>query len=150
MGKKNNINKYLFISVKPEFANKIVEREKTIELRKVRPHVSEGDYVIIYASSPVMAVVGFGAIKEVIDTTPEQMWKDNSASLGIEKSRFDEYYAGQNRSVGIVIDNIHRASPVIHLSEIKKIIPSFHPPQIYRYISVRDVSAIFSQSLSRK
>ncbi len=150
MGKTNDIKKYLFISVKPEFANKIVEKEKTIELRKIKPHVSEGDYVIIYASSPVMAVVGFGMIKEVIDTTPEEMWKDNSTLLGIEKSRFDEYYAGQNRSVGIVIENIHRASPSIRLSQIKRLLPSFHPPQIYRYISGVDVSAIFSESLSQK
>lgn len=150
MGKTDDIKKYLFISVKPEFANKIVEREKTIELRKVKPHVREGDYVIIYASSPVMAVIGFGTIKEVIDTTPEQMWEDNSALLGIEKLRFDEYYTGQKRSVGIVIDNIRKVSPIIRLNDIRNLIPSFHPPQIYRYISVTDVSSILSESHSRK
>lgn len=150
MGKTNDMKKYLFISVKPEFANKIVEKEKTIELRKVKPHVREGDYVIIYASSPVMAVVGFGTIKEVVDTTPERMWKDSSALLGIEKLRFDEYYAGQKRSVGIVIDNIRRVSPAIRLNDIRSLIPSFHPPQIYRYVAGTDVSTILSEAHSKK
>jgi predicted transcriptional regulator len=150
VGKTSDIKKYLFISVKPEFANKIVEREKTIELRKVKPHVREGDYVIIYASSPVMAVVGFGMIKEVIDTTPEDMWRDNSTLLGIEKSRFDEYYAGQKRSVGIVIDNLHKALPAIHLNQIRRLLPSFHPPQIYRYIPSEDVNSILADFHSRR
>ena len=41
-------NKYLFLAIKPEFANKILAKEKTIELRKVRPNIKEGDYIIIY------------------------------------------------------------------------------------------------------
>jgi predicted transcriptional regulator len=36
----------LFISVKPEFANQIVTKEKTIKLRKLKPHVNIGDYCI--------------------------------------------------------------------------------------------------------
>jgi predicted transcriptional regulator len=149
MGKANDIRKYLFISVKPEFANKIVDKEKTIELRKVKPHVSARDYVIIYASSPVMAVVGFGTIKEIIDLVPEQMWRENSSLLGIEKLKFDEYYSGQKRSIGIVIDNIRRVSPAIRLDQIRKLIPSFHPPQIYRYIDSTDISMTLSESHSK-
>ena len=69
----DNIKKYLFISVKPEFADKIVRREKSIELRKIKPHVNPGDYIIIYASSPVKSVVGFGIIKNIIEKTPRTM-----------------------------------------------------------------------------
>ena len=66
-------NKYLFISVKPIYAQKILSREKSIELRKLKPKVSPGDYIIIYASGPQKAVVGFGLIKRVIVTTPQEM-----------------------------------------------------------------------------
>ena len=45
MEKVSNIKKYLFISVKPEFANKIIAKEKCIELRKIKPHVKAGDYI---------------------------------------------------------------------------------------------------------
>ena len=40
--------KYLFIAVKPEYANKLISGEKDIELRKTKPHVQAGDYAIIY------------------------------------------------------------------------------------------------------
>ena len=59
--------KYLFVSIKPEFTEKILSKEKSIELRKVRPHVVSGDYVIIYASAPVMGVVGIARVKHIIE-----------------------------------------------------------------------------------
>jgi predicted transcriptional regulator len=130
----DNIKKYLFISVKPEFADKIVRREKSIELRKIKPHVNPGDYIIIYASSPVKSVVGFGIIKNIIEKTPRTMWQEHSGSLGIDKKRFDEYYAGKKRAIGIEIYNIKKIKP-IPLGKLRMIDSSFHPPQIYRYIS---------------
>ena len=59
-------HKYLFIAVKPEYANKLISGEKDIELRKTKPHVQAGDYVIIYASAPAKAVWGYGKIKRII------------------------------------------------------------------------------------
>lgn len=129
-----NQRKYLLISVKPEFANKILNNEKTIELRKTKPNVKTGDYVIIYSSSPVKAILGFGLIKNIIVSTPIQMWENYSLNVGIDKLRFIEYYKDKERSIGIEIEHIKRVNP-ISLKEIKVIETNFHPPQIYRYIS---------------
>ena len=135
MEKVNDIKKkHLFISVKPEFAEKIITKEKRIELRKVRPRVRIGDYVIIYASSPVKSVVGFGLVQQIIETTPEQMWIDNSSSLGIDKVRFDSYYNGRNRAIGIKIEKIQQITP-LPLENLRNITPNFQPPQVYRYVS---------------
>ena len=90
-------NKYLFLSIKPEFANKILAKEKTIELRKVRPNIKEGDYIIIYASSPVKGVVGFGRVKKIIETSPYEMWRIYSSQLGIDKIRYDNYFLDRKR-----------------------------------------------------
>ena len=49
--------KYLFIAVKPEYANKLISGKKDIELRKMKPNVQPGDYVIIYASAPVKVLL---------------------------------------------------------------------------------------------
>lgn len=61
------VHKYLFIAVKPEYANKLISGQKDIELRKMRPHIQPGDYVIIYASAPVKAVIGFGKVKKSLN-----------------------------------------------------------------------------------
>lgn len=126
--------KYLFISVKPEFADKIIRKEKIIELRKIKPHVKIGDNIIIYASSPCKAVVGYGTIKQIIEISPDQMWIEYSDLLGIDKERYDEYYKEKERAVGIEIDNITKINP-ISLKELRVLDSNFHPPQIYRYVS---------------
>lgn len=136
--------KYLFISVKPEFARKIVEREKSIELRKIRPHVKMGDYVIIYASSPIKCVIGFGIIKNVIVTSPQDMWLKYAAFLGIDKIRFDDYYQNRSKAIGIEIEAIKHITP-ISLESLRAIDPTFHPPQIYRYVTNQQICETMAQ-----
>ena len=128
-------NKYLFISVKPEFAEKIINNEKTIELRKLRPNVKTGDYIIIYASYPCKSVVAFGTIKNIIEMAPNKMWTTFSQTLGIDKQRFDNYFDGRLNAIGIELSKIIKVDPV-HLDKIRSIDPKFHPPQLYKYISI--------------
>jgi predicted transcriptional regulator len=127
--------KFLFLSIKPEYANKILNKQKTIELRKNRPNVKTGDYVLIYATVPVKAVIGLGKVKSMIDTTPLEMWENRSAQLGIDQSAFDLYYLNSHKAIGIELESICKFKIVFPLSEIKKLYPKFSPPQTYRYIS---------------
>lgn len=143
------MRKYLFISVKPEFADKIIAKEKCIELRKIKPHVKPGDYVIIYASSPVKCVVGFGKIKQIIEMSPIEMWKQHSTNLGIDKMRFDEYYTNRHKAIGIEIETIKSVSP-ISLESIRTIDPHFHPPQVYRYVTNEQICRTITEFLKFK
>jgi len=108
---------------------------RNIQLRKNRPNVQVGDYVVIYATAPVKAVIGFGKIKNIIDKSPENMWKANEEKLGINKKEYDKYYADSNRAIGIEISSICRFKIGLLLTEIKELHPKFSPPQTYRYIS---------------
>jgi predicted transcriptional regulator len=125
--------KYLFISIKPEFASMFLMNQKKIELRKMKPNVNVGDYLIMYVSSPFKSVFAFGMIKKLIDTSPQNMWKKYSPFLGINKAKFDRYYIGKRRAIGIELENVIQIEP-IHLYDIRNAIPNFQPPQIYRYV----------------
>ena len=127
-------HKYLFIAVKPEYANKLISGEKDIELRKTKPHVQNGDYVIIYASAPAKVVLGFGIVKNIIECAPQEMWERYSERLGINYNGFLSYYQNSDKSVGIEFERI-KAIPPIGLAELRRVDPNFHPPQIYRYVS---------------
>ncbi|MFR9545927.1 MAG: hypothetical protein SNJ29_10165 [Rikenellaceae bacterium] len=146
MSKQITQQKYLFVSIKPEFAQKIVAKEKSIELRKMRPHVSKGDYIIIYSSSPVQSVIGFGLIKSIIETSPSEMWAIHHSKLGIDEERFNKYYINTNKAIGIEVESIKKVEP-INLKTIKKVIPHFHPPQIYRYVERIDIRNILKNNL---
>ena len=138
--------KYLFIAVKPDYANKLIFGKKDIELRKMKPNVQPGDYVIIYASAPVKAVVGFGKVKSIIMCSPQEMWNKHSERLGIDIQGFYSYYNGYNNAVGIEFEMIKPVAP-IGLLELKNVDPNFHPPQIYRYVTNNDIICVLANHI---
>ncbi len=90
--------------------------------------------------------MGFGVIRQIIETTPEKMWNEFSDSLGIDKLRYDNYYKGKEKAIGIDIEGIKKLSPVT-LDNLRTIDSSFHPPQIYRYVSNVDICKTISEFL---
>lgn len=133
------MSKVLLISVKPEFAEKIVNGEKSIELRKCSPKVSKNDMVIIYSTDPVMAVVGICKVEEIIKMNPTMMWNGHKEKLGIDKKRFMAYYEDSKNAIGIVLKAACRLDQQIQLRVIKKIFPKFSPPQTFRYYAKSDI-----------
>lgn len=146
MEKTKIVHKYLFIAVKPKYANKLISGQKDIELRKMKPHVQHGDYVIIYASAPVKAVIGFGKVKNIIVCSPNEMWAKHSIRLGIMQHEFDSYYANHKKAIGIEFEIIKPITP-IGLEELKKVDANFHPPQIYRYFTNEEITTVLSQRI---
>lgn len=142
------IHKYLFIAVKPEYANKLISGKKDIELRKMKPNILPGDYVIIYASAPIKAVVGFGKVKAIIMCSPQEMWNKHSERLGIDIQGFNSYYSGYNKAIGIEFEMIKEVSP-IGLKELRDVDPNFHPPQIYRYVNNDDIAIVLSLKMKK-
>ena len=134
-------HKYLFIAVKPEYANKLISGEKDIELRKTKPHVQAGDYAIIYASAPAKVVLGYGKIKRIILCSPQEMWANFSSRLGIKEQDYLMYYMNSNKSVGIEFEMIKPINP-ISLAELRRVDPNFHPPQIYMYVSNEEIHKV--------
>ena len=139
-------HKYLFIAVKPEYANKLISGKKDIELRKMKPNVQPGDYVIIYASAPVKAVLGFGKVKTIIECTPKCLWESYSNRLGINEQSYLSYYDGYHKAIGIEFDMIKSVMP-IELEELRRVDPNFQPPQIYRYITNEDIDNVLSKRI---
>lgn len=127
--------KYLFISIKEQYVNQILEGTKRIELRKCRPNVNAGDEIIIYCTSPVKAIVGTAQVQDVITHTPDQMWRLHSKALGIARKDYFEYYNSSEKAIGIVLSDVNRLYNNIGLSRIKKQLPCFTPPQTYKYFS---------------
>lgn len=127
------MSKYVFISIREEYTARILEGKKKIELRKSRPNVVPGDHVIIYCTSPVKAIVGVAKVQEVIVHSPLTMWRLHSKKLGIKRKDYFDYYGDSNKAIGIVLSDVRKLGYTICLSLIKKQLPTFTPPQTYRY-----------------
>ncbi|PZX52564.1 ASCH domain-containing protein [Algoriphagus chordae] len=142
------MSKLILVSIKPEFVEKIFDGTKKIELRKVSPHVEPGDLMIVYSTSPEMAIVGVCQIEKVIRSTPKEIWNSHSEVLGIDETRFFDYYSESSRAVGIVINSAKRLKSKISLESIKRKFPRFAPPQTYKYYSKDVIFNLYPQDYS--
>jgi predicted transcriptional regulator len=92
----------LLLSVRPEYAEKIFEGIKTVELRRTRPRLCEGDVVIVYASSPTKALIGAFEVEKVIQKPLKDLWHEVQKKAGIS---YDDSY-----SYGIISYNMKKDS----------------------------------------
>lgn len=134
----------LLISVHPQYAEKIFAGTKTVELRKNRPRrLKEGDRVIIYVSYPTMAILGGFSAAEIIETTPDELWQLVQDSSGLSRNEYDSYYSDSLAAIAIMVNDPWKLEQPVTLATLKNIIPDFHPPQIFRYLSQDECEEIF-------
>ncbi|KKM11081.1 hypothetical protein SY88_10115 [Clostridiales bacterium PH28_bin88] len=127
--------KALLLSIRPEYAKKIFDGTKNVELRRVVPKVRQGDLVFVYVSSPVKALVGAFKVDNVISAAPTDLWDKVRNAAGITRPEFDKYFIGATTGYGIVFSEAWALPQPIPLNTLKDIWPGFRPPQGYRYLS---------------
>jgi predicted transcriptional regulator len=91
-----SINEYsmspsLLLSVRPEFASRVLRGEKTVEIRKRFHGRWRGSRVALYASSPERALVGEATIEDVKATNPSELWDRYGDRLGCTKKELLDY-----------------------------------------------------------
>ncbi|WP_327249217.1 hypothetical protein [Streptomyces sp. NBC_01320] len=60
-------------------------------MRRQRVAVPPGTPVIIYATSPVMALTGTARLTGVDTATPAQVWRRHRAACGISRAEYTAY-----------------------------------------------------------
>lgn len=124
--------KVALLSIKPKYAEAILEGKKLFEFRK-RPIGHDVDRVLIYVTKPYGKIVGSFRIGDVIIDTPQRLWELLNSISGLTAEEFFKYYEGYNKGVAIEIKDVIRFSEYI---DPKKFIPGFRPPQSYIYIDL--------------
>ena len=95
----------ILLSINPEHIEKIFEGKKEYEYRKIKCR-RKVDKIIIYATFPVMKVVGEADVKEVLVSSPKEIWDKTQNKAGINKDFFDEYYDNRVFAVAYQLINI--------------------------------------------
>lgn len=121
----------MLISLKPKFAEAILDGTKRFEFRRVpfrRPGVER---VVLYASSPVQRVVGEFSIGTILSEDPETLWRRTHAHAGIDKGFFDLYFAGVELAFAISVRNPRRYTQQM---DLENALGLARPPQSFCYI----------------
>jgi predicted transcriptional regulator len=141
------MKRVILLSIRPRFATMILEGTKTVELRRTRPGVTEGDILLIYVSSPTKHIAGYSFINDVIFGSPRQIWTSVKAEAGISWSEYHHYFTGVDTAYAIRLRCIRPLSRPIELEAIRKAWPGFVPPQVYRYVNPSDPIRLANNSL---
>ena len=124
----------IFLSVRPQYAEKILRGEKSVELRRVRPRLSPGDVVVMYVSSPQREIKAFLLVEEVLEASPTDLWDLVGSRAGVTKSEYQDYFEGIDYGVGIVVSVAQNLKKPLSLDELRMVAPDFRPPQSFRYV----------------
>ncbi|MGO1000555.1 ASCH domain-containing protein [Lysobacter sp. CA196] len=108
----------VLLSIKPEYAEKILGGDKRYEFRKVIPKVSGVTTVVIYATKPVGKVVGEFDVDSFISEKPSALWTRTSEFSGITKSFFNEYFRGRMTGHAIKVKRVRRYAQPLDLSAV--------------------------------
>ena len=127
------IERKILLSIKPEYAEKILNGTKLFEFRKNIPRDKSIRKIIIYATKPIGMVVGEFEFDEVLRESPENLWQRTKDGAGITKDFFDQYFSGCKNACAVVIKNPKRYSAP---KELKSVSGSSTPPQSFRYITI--------------
>lgn len=95
----------ILLSIKPQYVDKIFSGEKRFEFRKFHCK-NDVDTIVIYATSPVKAVVGEVELIDVIEGDIEQVWQETNEFAGISQSAYDKYYDKRQIAVAYKLGNV--------------------------------------------
>jgi predicted transcriptional regulator len=121
----------VLLSIKPMYAEKILNGEKLYEFRRTifkSPAVTK---VVIYASSPISKVIGEFEIDHVLSMEVEALWNKTMEHSGIDKEFYDSYFDGKDVGHAIKVKHVERYLECreLHEYDIK------YPPQSFAYLS---------------
>ncbi len=124
----------LLLSIKPAHAERIFNGAKTVELRRLRPHIGEGDRVVVYVTSPVQAVVGWFVVESLMVQSPPALWSEVRGRCGLSRREYRSYFCGASYGVGIFLRSPAMREVPVSLDRLRACHPGFRPPRGYRYL----------------
>lgn len=124
----------VLFSIKPTYADKILDGRKTVELRrKFTAAEVVGALAFIYSTSPVRELVGYARISGVRRLCVRDIWRDYRDAAGIEKADFDAYFDGRSDGWVIELEEPVRLPDGVPITDLRQRF-GFVPPQSYRYV----------------
>jgi predicted transcriptional regulator len=125
----------LLLSIRPRFVDGILQGVKRVELRRRLPRIGANDTVLIYATVPTAALVGFFTVESVNRLPLRTLWRQVRDIASVTRAEYLDYFDGLDEGVGIFISDAVPFSHPIPLSELRRLGSEFLPPQGFRYIS---------------
>jgi len=122
----------LLFSVRPQYADRILQKKKTVEIRRRFSTQWLGHKINLYASAPVMSLVGEATITKIVVNKPELIWDQFYDQVGCSRLEFDFYVKGADEVYAIELDHVRPYRDRFPLVQISQLLnENLTPPQSY-------------------
>jgi predicted transcriptional regulator len=120
----------ILLSIKPEYVKLILDGSKKYEFRR-RLAREPVDSIVIYSSSPQMAVVGEVEVIHSIAMSPSALWEFTKKEAGISRAKFRRYFKDCKKAYGYKLGNVTVYEPPKALEDLKVL----KAPQSFIYLA---------------
>lgn len=120
----------ILLSIRPEYVELILLGTKQYEYRRKLANKPIGR-IVIYATNPVMHVVGEVQVLGTFSDSPSLLWEQTKSNAGISRAKYRDYFRGCETAYA------YRLGKVTKYAESKKLIELDikHPPQSFVYLT---------------
>jgi predicted transcriptional regulator len=126
----------LFLSLKPRYADLILDGTKTVELRRRPPLIATPTEALVYSSTPLRALVGSCRVDRIVAMAPWTLWRKHGADTGVSRREFLRYFDGCSVAYGLLLSRPSRFDDSVDLAAMRQALGTFQPPQSFRYVPV--------------
>lgn len=124
----------LLMSLRPEFAELILQGRKTIELRRKFSKKYEGATIVFYITHPVKQFMFTAKITQVDHSQKKRIWNTYQQECGISEAAFDQYFTGTDHGYAIHLSNVKPIPNQLVLEHARKVYPQLRPPQSFQML----------------
>jgi len=121
----------LVMSIRPEYADLMLQGKKTVEFRRRFSDRHAGARVWFYATHPMQTFALRARISYVDRESPNNLWHKHGKWGGISHEAFMEYFGGSQRGYALFLSNLKPITKPLTLACCQKASPGFRPPQAF-------------------
>ena len=128
-------DRMVVLSLKPRFAEAILAGVKTVELRRTVPKIvvpTRG--ALLYATTPVRALLGNCIITSVESVDLAVLWGKHGSKSDLSHDEFQQYFDGADVGTALELDEPQAFSRPIPLQDLREYPRGFRPPQSFAYV----------------
>ena len=120
----------VLLSIKPEFALKILDGSKKYEYRRAIFKNQRVRTVVVYASDPIKQIEGEFEIEDILHEELQSLWAKTKLHAGISEKSYFNYFTNKSKGYAIKVRATRLYEDPLPLSSL--MISS--PPQSYMYL----------------
>jgi predicted transcriptional regulator len=120
----------IILSIRPEYAERILNGEKWYEYRRRIARKPIGK-IVIYATFPIMRILGEVGVKnDILAGCPSTIWEQTKNHAGISRSDFRRYFKNRSTAYAYCLVNAIRYKEPLSLTDFGIV----SPPQSFIYL----------------